>query len=390
MSHFFRDHSLNPHFHLSEMRELYIARSLYSFALGMIGVFIPIYLYETGFSFTLITAFFAVTYAAKTLTARFIDAPLIKKIGPKHMLSLSFVLSVIKIALLTAVESTAWLWPFAAAVWGVTLSIFWFASHVEFIKVRTAGRTTRQVGNTMLLVRTASSLAPLAGGLLATQFGIHVTFLVAMGLLVCAAIPLLSTSETVKIQYGVLEVPKLLSPSVRNVTLSLAARNVNMQVAAVLWPFYAFLFLGSYESVGGLVAFSVLLTLLVTRIVSLSGAHNAIQLKIGTIGTAAVNAVRWTVSSLGGLYLIGVLGDMFHVLQDIPYTAELYRGADDSSNLLGYVVAFEVAAALGTVMIWTVLLVLSLYLSMNALLVVAFWLAGFATLLTPLILRRVN
>src|SRR5690606_24247459 len=73
---------------MSELGEIYSAMMLRSLALSVIGVFVPVYLYQNGYDVIQILLFFAVFFLNRTIFD-VVAGYLVARWGPKHTMMLS-------------------------------------------------------------------------------------------------------------------------------------------------------------------------------------------------------------------------------------------------------------------------------------------------------------
>src|SRR5680860_321733 len=85
-------HHNNHHIHQflknKEMNEMYLSYGIFNFALGLISVFIPIYLYKIGYSIPLILFFFFLNSLA-FVAFSYLGVKIVSRLGVKHTMLLS-------------------------------------------------------------------------------------------------------------------------------------------------------------------------------------------------------------------------------------------------------------------------------------------------------------
>src|SRR3989344_5948383 len=127
------------HFHMNhyqhllnrELDELYASMAMRSFALSIVGIFVPLYLLEIGLSVQGVITFFlifAVTRAAFSVPS----AGLAARYGLKKMMLASTVMMALYYFLLRF--ATGFDVNFLAVLSGIALTIFWTSYHIDFIK----------------------------------------------------------------------------------------------------------------------------------------------------------------------------------------------------------------------------------------------------------------
>ena len=129
-------HDVHRVFHFlrnRELNELYASIAIRSFAISLIGIFIPIYLYQIGYSFSLIFFFFALSAIFKAIFI-FPSAKISYKIGLKHSMLLSMPFLIIFFVLMFSLERFNWSIWFVTIFLGIHTALFWFSYHTDFSK----------------------------------------------------------------------------------------------------------------------------------------------------------------------------------------------------------------------------------------------------------------
>src|SRR3989344_8337303 len=134
--HFFKDRELN---------ELYVSISIRSFALSLIGVFVPIYFYLIGYSLTSIFFF----YMLLSLFHIVFSIPIAKissKFGIKHLIGLSVPFLIIFFFLLYSIETFNWPLPILSVFAGLSTAMFWLPYHIDFAKFSDRKNRGKEIG----------------------------------------------------------------------------------------------------------------------------------------------------------------------------------------------------------------------------------------------------
>src|SRR3989344_3524647 len=116
-----------------EMNEMYLSISLRAFAVSMIGVFIPIYFYQRGYSFEAIFAF----YALQSLFHLLASIPVAKvssKFGIKHSMLFSIPILILFVFLLYSSNTFGIPIPVLSFFAGLSTAMFWVPYHIDFAK----------------------------------------------------------------------------------------------------------------------------------------------------------------------------------------------------------------------------------------------------------------
>jgi MFS family permease len=116
--HFWRTENFN------ELNELYVAMLVRGMSLGMMGIFVPIFLLRLGYSLTAILTIICIYFFTRT----FVDigaAFLVARFGPKHIMVLGQVLFAISSLLFLTLKNMHWPFILLGAVWGASQSFIY-------------------------------------------------------------------------------------------------------------------------------------------------------------------------------------------------------------------------------------------------------------------------
>lgn len=377
MSHYLHYHLRLHRLHYTEMNELYASLTLRAFAFGLVGIFVPIYIYNLGFSIAALAIFFIIDDIFRTIMYA-PAAKLVARFGPKHLLIASYLLTFGYTILLFLLPESRWLLYPTAAFAGVGAAMFWMACHIDTATVINAKRPTSEYGWIRNLTSMAAALAPLVGGLIASTYGIQYTLLgAAFGLLV-AVYPLLKTLEPAVPQRDV-RLPLFKTAPRRHLAANFAM-NFQSSVAILLWPLFIFLVVMSYESVGIIASASLLLLLVVTWVIGRLGdrGKNSQVLKIGSGSRSVVHLARAFTGSFAGVLGVNMLGDVTDALAAVPYSVRFYEAAR-RSDIAAYLVDMEIVGGFGKTAAWIAFLIATFFVSLPAALIITFVLAAAAT-----------
>lgn len=381
-------HLASHHLHYSEINQVYLSRAARAFGLSMIGIFVPIYLYTLGYSLVMIALFFIVANLIR-MFATPLAGFLLSRLGAKRLMALCELWSIVFVILLLMVEPHPSLLLVTAFVWGVDLGLFWPAHHYNLSYAQTKGKSSRQVGFVFMLLSIAQALGPLAGGVVATQFGIQYTFLAAIALLLVAGYIFLHTPEHTPLpRFAWKEVLTGWNIMRPHVTAN-GMNGFQAEAALNLWPLFIFLFLGTYQTVGIAVSTSLVITLIVIYLIGLRSdkGYNWQQIYMGSKGSSVVHVARSFVQTFGGATVLNLIHEIMSYLYRIPFVSYYYHHASRAPSRLAYILKLEIAVSFGSMASWGILLGLGLFLSFQAAVIGAFTLAAIGTLFLTKIAR---
>ena len=168
-------------------------------ALYMVSTFMSIYLYQLGYSITVIAFFWAAFFGFKMLISLPI-ARFVAWVGPKHGILVSNILyipAMILFALLPQVGS--WLLVPIALLQGLSAGMYSIAYLIDFSKVKSITHAGKEIAYMNIFEKVTTGLSPLIGGFIAFVFGPQVVIIVAAILFAIAAAPLFKTGEPIHV-----------------------------------------------------------------------------------------------------------------------------------------------------------------------------------------------
>ena len=178
-----------------EMTEIYVSMAIRAFALSLLSLFVPLYLYiELGYSLSVTLGFFIV-YASVFALATPLTAKITAKIGLKHSILLSVPMYIIYFILLYGLKSYAIPVYFVSVFYGLGNAFFWIAFHIEFTKFSNHEHRGEEVGKRRAIGLIAGLSGPLVGGVLIDSIGFEFVFVLASVLLFLSAIFLFFSKE---------------------------------------------------------------------------------------------------------------------------------------------------------------------------------------------------
>jgi MFS family permease len=181
----------------SEVAELYASRVLRMTAVGMSTVFMSIFLYQNGYSIQFIAAYWMIYMFFKACIS-LLAAKYTALFGPKHGILLSnllYIPSMILFALVPSLGIPAIVGT--AILQGLSMTLYDICHLTDFSKVKSAEHAGKEIAFMNILDKVATSLSPLAGGMIAFVAGPQATMYAAAALFLVASLPLFKTGEPV-------------------------------------------------------------------------------------------------------------------------------------------------------------------------------------------------
>lgn len=321
---------------LSEMGELYISMMIKSFAMSLVGIFVPVYMYQIGYNVTEILGYYAFLYALRIL----MDPPMawiVGRFGPKHMMIASQGLLILQLLMFATLEVENWSLALIAAVHALGLSMFYVSYHIDFSKVQNVHHSGEQLGKMHRFVKLASAVGPLAGGAIATLGSVQIALYTAILLTVASNIPLLMSPEPVRTHQHVtwrgFPWRKVVYDLMSNAGLA-ADQMANL----IVWPLYVSIFVFAenvYLGVGFVTSIGLAMSMIVTKAYGklIDHRRGGLLLHYSVAAQSIAHLVRSLVSSAGAVFLFNVINEPIQVGIRMPYAKGVY---DSASQYEGY------------------------------------------------------
>ena len=325
----------------SDLSELYISSMLRDFAQSMVGIFIPIYLVNNGFSVADALFFFALFYAFGLFGVNEIIGRCIAWFGPKHVIGASFFLQVLFFLMLASLPDFRWsLWQLALSA-RIASCAYYMSFHVSFSKMSHGEHAGKELGLISIASKIASVAGPFAGGIVATFFGAQSIIIIATLVFGLAIIPLLASGEFVKTRqkftYKGIPIKKM-----RRTLIVNSLSNLENGLTIWLWPLYVGIFifttepylkLGIVSSIGA--AVSILAAIMVGRLIDRKKAHELFTWSV--IINSGVHVIRLLASSFRGVILVNILNEPTTTAYRMTFMNGYY---DSTDNYPGYRIAY--------------------------------------------------
>lgn len=330
---------------MSQLGELYISMTLKTFAFSMIGIFVPIYLYQLGFNLQTIALYFAMYFIFRAPLI-YLAGELVARYGPKHVMSYAYVLTLVYLGMLMTIEHfNIPLWAVALSA-AASVSMFFVAYHVDFSRIKVSNEVGSELSHMYVLERVASVLGPLLGGLLAMAFGMQVVIGVSAVFILLAIVPLMMTREPIRAHEGMSFKGLSIRKEFRNI-VALSVVGVGRMMGISLWPLYVAVFIlteNVYGMIGLVTSISVVASILMAKMIgSLIDNHKGkVLLEYSVVFTTVMYSLRVMVTSLSGVIGLNILSEFSETGVILPLMKGMYARADSVKDRIAYIVMMEI------------------------------------------------
>lgn len=369
-----------------EIRELYVSTTILNFALAMILIFEPIYLYTIGYSLKEIILFFLLVYLIYLFLLP-LGAKFAKRVGYEHSIAVSTIVFILYYLVFYNIAAVDWFFYLAAFLYAAQKTLYWPAYHADFARFADVGQDGREISLLTVIVSIVSIAAPLISGIVLENWGFAALFTFVSIIFLISNVPLLVTKEVFEPSpFPYFDTFKaLLAPERRRQFLSYLGFGEEL-VVLVVWPVFIATIITDLLNIGILTALATFVSLVVTMYIgrtSDSGNKRRI-LRFGTIVYAFAWLIRLLVKGASGIFLTDSLSRISKNIVSVPLTAIMYEQAKQKS-VMHTVMFFETSLVVGKlvalIVIYLMLTFLTGLVPETALYQITFVLAGFMTML---------
>jgi len=314
---------------LKGLTGIYLNASLRTFALGLSGIFIPIFILDKTGRFGLVFLFYFLAVIIQLIIIWPL-AKLISRIGPDLSMTLSLLVQVIFFSsLLLSGRNVAWIWV-AAFFLAIIVPLYWIPYHLAFTRIGSHKNLGQQIGIASIVTRLAAGLAPLLGGLIAGLSNFNYLWWLVMVLSLMAILPIFWDEYNYREkQAGPKDVWVFFKDARRRSSvLAFIGTGIEGSLYGVAWPLFIYRQLGKLVSLGLISSFALVVSILLAwQIGHWANRQPDRVLKAGS----RLNAFNWLFKALASNpYLLGIIDTIYQLgglLVWLPFGVLTYRQA---------------------------------------------------------------
>jgi len=263
--HFLFDKRFFKKFRVDGLFGVYLDTALIYLGMGLVGIFIPLYVLELTESILSVFVMYAFYHLVATIFV-FPAAFLIKKIGiDKASFLGALTRATFLVFLILAKSNALFLWP-AFLFWGLTIPLCWLPFHFTTINIDGGDKKFgKEAGMIGFLTRLSSSLGPVLGGFIIAFLGFSWLYRIAILITLLSGFALFLDkfkSKGMKINVGRV-FKNIFGRRLSGICQGLAGASIETAIYGIAWPVFVFLALGSYKSLGIITSASLIVSLLV-------------------------------------------------------------------------------------------------------------------------------
>ncbi|MEK7537864.1 MAG: hypothetical protein AAB619_02745 [Patescibacteria group bacterium] len=359
-------HHFPSYFHRRINRRLgglYIAVTVLDFALAMVVLFEPVYLYRLGYTIQHILLYYVVVYGLYYFLVP-LGGQVVARVGPARSMAASSIMLIgYYLSLLLVARAGAFFW-IAPIFFSLQKTLYWPAYHTDFILNSDPDERGKEFSGLWSLSTMVYIIGPALGGLIIQQSGFNVLFILVMALIVLSNLPLFiapTTYHGTLMSYGRM----LIQPFTRfHLRSTLAYLSLGEElIMLVVWPVFIALTFTTYERMGGALAVAAFLTALVTLYIGrLIDRNQPVRtLRWGALVTVAVWLIRPFLNTVGAVFTSDTIGRIAKNTTYVSLTTASYSKALREHKVIERSVLYEQGFALGKTLIAAAVIVLAAF-----------------------------
>ncbi|OGD62960.1 hypothetical protein A2160_04315 [Candidatus Beckwithbacteria bacterium RBG_13_42_9] len=251
---------------LKNLWGIYLHACFRNLGMSLIGIFIPIYVYQLTGSFLWVFLFYLIYHASDVLTAP-LAGWFMRRFGVDKTAIVGTFLRVLFLYLMILAKDQPDLLNPAAIIWGMTIPFAWLPYHYTIVaEEEKYGKFGSAVAKIAIIEKITAALAPFIGGLIIYFSGFKALYGVGLMIVVISLIPMLIDSfdrRGMRFDFDKV-ITEIFNPKLWPITLSLAGSSLEEKVYNVLRPLIMYVGLITVAQLGGIESISTILSLIIT------------------------------------------------------------------------------------------------------------------------------
>lgn len=361
-----------------EIDQIYAYEFLQKFGMGLIGIFIPIYIFsETGSVEW--TFLYLIGYSMIFLLVSVPVSYIISRIGFKHSLIASYIFYLPAFITLRVFTLSTKLIAGVSLLVGLAKAFHWISLHSEFAVDSDSDGRGGATGKMLGLPRLARSIAPLLGGAVLAWYGFPVLVSITILVFMLSSLPLLASKDhRDPLDYGFRD---FLNRKHLKLGSMFVFRGMTITPSVFLFPLFIYIIAGSIDA-GGVSSLKGIGSMLFALV--LGKASDSLERKhliiIGLLASAVLFFARAFVTESIQAFAISIAAGLMFMVYYIPLYSDLADMAEDE-DILEFYAFREFTLGIGKVLV----LLPALYFALNSSLLtglkISFGIAGLACFL---------
>lgn len=353
---------------------LITARTIVYMAIGLLGLFLPIFLYELfNYNFQYMVLYFGIGYFLYALFVP-IGAKFLNYFGFRRGLRVSIFLGAFFYVVFYFVnqENMIYLIPLSIFIGLIYKMFYWVPFHIDFSKFSDKKNLGKEISFLEAVKDFIGVFIPIISGFLIVKFGFDILFIIAIIIYLISGIPYLMIPRTnEKFTWGYFYTwKKYFSKEIIKDNLAFAFNGGEEAVGLVVWPIFIFEILqGDYLKVGFIatliVGVTVILQLLIGKYLNNKKREEYI-LKLGSVFYAIGWIFKIFILSAFHIFIVDVYHNIMSIFTKTPFDTLTYEIAADQGHYIDeFTVLKEMAINFGRAIMLGLIIIVYFYLSVQ-------------------------
>ena len=366
-----------------ELTELYASIALRKFTLGLVSIFVPIYIFlYFSEDITKTLFYFGSLRMMYGLLAPF-GGKLITKFGVKHCMLFSTPFLFLYYLGLWQIEALGGLLFLLIPILAIHDLFYWPAFHIDFARFSEEKSRSKQLSYRHTAIALSSAASPLIGGIVLTSFGYPILFTIVIVMLFVSVFPLFLSSEVHERytdSFGE-AYREIFQKKYRNKSIAFFGEGIEIILHIIIWPIFLFTLAISYSSIGLISSVAlfagVIFVLYLGRLIDKIG--HARLLPVGAVLNAFTWPIKMFVATPFDAFVVNTLHQFTRLTALMPLATLFYDWtAREDINRDRFVILREVTVNIAMGVILFSLAIIFLFVENMA---IAFPIAGAFSLL---------
>jgi len=359
------DHKISKGF-----KALYKSRIIIYIATGLLGLYVPIFLFDLfGQSLRSVAMFYLVGNLIYGGTVMY-GAKWLNKVGFRKSLQVASLFGSAYFSLFYFIngDNLKLLIPLIIIVLSIYRLLYWIPYHVDFAKFsskKDRGREISLVGATSNIV---AIFTPILAGFVITKFSFQTLFIIAVFLYAFSVIPLFKIPRTrEKFTWTVKKTwQKFFSKERRPEVMALMADGAEGSIGTIVWPIFMFQILnGDYLKLGFISTIIIGATIILQLIVGKYTDKNISRKKLLKFGSTFY-AIGWIIkifiATAFQIFVVDAYQKLMKIFMRTPFDAMIYEKAADEGHYVDeFTVIREMAINFGRSLMLLLVIIFSLF-----------------------------
>jgi len=356
-------HADHIHYSLKkEINEFYWSSAIKNFAVGLVGLFGPIYVFlyfQQSVINTII--FYLLQYVAIILFIPF-AARTLKKWGLKKSMAIGNPFLSLYLLSLMMAGMYGFNFIILAGIARVLYIILFFPTrHVDFAKFASSKKMTHQLGTLNIIITLVKVAAPFLGGIIIVTLGFNILFIISSILIFLSMMPLFFSPEIYE-HYSLSWLKTFKYPfkkENKRTTLAFFFEGMEAVVIAIIFSIFIYTVIGDFETIGWITSASLLLLIFFIYFIGwiTDKKGNKKVLSIASV----VNSLSWIANAFIATPLQYLFYNSAYKLTEsashLPFNSLFYKNAHNKGHGVDeYVVYHEIVLNFGRILMCLIII----------------------------------